>query len=579
MTRPPAPHARRPHASPTCRRACACSAAAVAGLLCGCGPRAPAPGPFAFHDVTAAVGIEFVHVNGAHGRRHLPETMGGSAAWFDLENDGDFDLYLGQSGALPGEPRAASAGAAVFANAGGTFTDVTATVLAQRDSGYGQGATAGDADGDGFTDVFVTNFGPDVLLVNRGARLVDETARSGLGDDAWSASAAFFDKDGDGDLDVYVANYVEYEPVAALELSPHGQGFVAYPHPDRFRPAADALFENDGSGHFVDVTAAAGIKDVAGKGLGVLAADLDLDGDQDLYVANDSTPNFLFRNDGGGHFVDWSLQSNAAYDGDGHTRAGMGIGLGDADGDGRFDLFVTNLDGEPNSLFLQRGSLVFVESARVCGLAVPSMPFVGFGTAFLDVDLDGDEDIFVLNGHIIDNVDTIQPGTPVTYRQRCLLFESDGHGTFTELGAELSADLATPRVGRALALCDVDDDLDLDALVAQNGDRAVLLRNDAARVGQPLRVRVVDGRAHDVRGARVEVAVGATVQRRFTGLAGSYCSGHDPRAFFGVAADPDRVDVVWPTGERATLRGVRAGTGITVRPDGSFALDAPAPAR
>lgn len=544
--------------------------------LAGCGADSAQPGPFSFVDVTADSGIAFRHANGAHGQRQLPETMGGSAGWFDLENDGDFDVFLGQSGELGDVPRGDQGRSAVFVNDGGSFRDETARVLPRADLGYGQGVAVGDVNGDGDEDLYVTNYGPNVLLANRSGTLVDVTSTSGCGDSSWSASAVFFDKEGDGDLDLYVTNYVEYDLAAALAMSPRGEGFVAYPHPDRFRAAPDVLYENDGAGNLRDVTHAAGIHDVDGKGLGVVAADLDLDGDQDLYVANDSTPNFLFRNEGNGTFRDVSGDSNAAYDVNGRTQAGMGVTVGDADGDGRFDLFVTNLDQETNTLYRQLDALVFEDATLPRGLGVVSLPYVGFGTTFVDLDLDADEDLFVANGHIIDNVETIQPGTPTTFRQRCLVFENDGRGVFTELGPRAAPALAEPRVARALALADVDGDLDLDALIAQNAGPAVLLRNDCARVHRPLRVHAVDAHGAPARGAVVEVDVDGIVQRRIVGHPGSYCAANDPRAFFAVPHDPRSVVIRWTNGRRTELTDVAAGTAIRVQHDGHCVVELPA---
>lgn len=557
----------------------------MAVFVAGCRDRSPAPpvtetvaSPFEFTDVTESAGIRFTHQNGARGLRHLPETMGGGAAWLDVEGDGDLDLFVVQSGPLPDDSDAPRADNALYLNRGdGTFQDGTAAAGAAVSTGYGQGVAAGDADGDGRPDLYVTNYGPNVLLGNRGdGGFEDRTAAAGLSEDRWGSSAAFFDLENDGDLDLYVVNYLELALTDVLTMTDGGKGYLAYPHPDRYRSAADVLYRNDGAGRYVDVTEAAGILDVDGKGLGVAPVDLDADGDLDLYVANDSTPNFLFENLGEGRFADRTLTSNAGYNADGRTEAGMGIAVGDVDGDALPDVFVTNLDGETNTLYMNRGGLVFEDETRVRGLALDSMVFVGFGTAFLDLEQDGDLDLLVGNGHIIDNVEQLYGGSGALYRQRALLFENEGNGRFTELGARLPSALGARRVIRGLALADYDDDGDLDVALIQNAAPAVLLRNDASRKGHFLSLRVVDAAGNDVLHATAAAEVGG---ERITGLSlpgASYCASHDARILIGTPATRfDRVLVRWPTGERAVLEDVPTDRFLTVRPDGTFDVRAP----
>ena len=408
-----------------------------------------------------------------------------------------------------------------------------------------------------------------MLLRNTGdGAFVDVTAEAGIDNRRWGSSAAFFDMDGDGDLDLYVVNYVRFSMDDYRETK-GGKGFPAYPHPDRFRAEADVLYRNEGDGTFTEVTDEAGIVANPGKGLVVAAVDLDGDDDLDLYIANDSTPNFVFENIGGGRFKNVTAESNAGYNSDGATEAGMGIAVGDIDGDSLPEVFVTNLDLETNTLYKNFGELFFDDETVRRGLAIASMTYVGFGTAFADLELDGDLDLLVGNGHIIDNIEALNPASKATYRQPTLLFENDGAGRFTELDGERPASLSIPRVVRALALADYDDDGDVDVALVQNHGPAALLRNDSPRSGRFLSILVVDERGHPVLGARCHYRVGDVRRLALSLPSGSYCASGDPRIHFAVGADSvDELVVRWPGGHVVELADVGVDQALVVGPDG-----------
>jgi hypothetical protein len=520
-----------------------------------------------FVDATAEAGIGFTHRSGRTGRRHLPETMGGGAAWFDADGDGDHDLFLVQSGGLADAGDAFDdATNALYRNDGGRFVALTDAAAAR--TGYGQGVAAGDADGDARVDLYVTNYGPNALLrnVTTGSAIAFEegAAAAGIDDAAWSVSASFFDGDGDGDLDLYVANYVAFALTDYRRLSRDPSGFIAYPHPDLFPAARDTLYRNDGTGRFDDVTTASGIVDVDGKGLGVATADFDLDGDADVYVANDSTPNFLFRNDGGLRFTDVTARSNSGYNKDGETEAGMGVAFGDVEGDLDVELFVTNLDQETNTLYAQVSPLVFDDVTAARGLASPSLPFVGFGTVFLDLEMDGDPDLVIANGHILDNLDGGGSGDAKA-AQRMLAHLNDGKGRFLELGDELPAALATPRAARALAFADYDSDLDVDLLVAVNEGPAVLLRNETRRSGKALVVRTVDERGRDLDCAYVRYAIGGVERVALPSRGSSYAASNDPRIWLtGEGERVERLLVRFLDGREVVREDVPLGDVLTI---------------
>ena len=439
----------------------------------------PAPTTW-FTDVTDDVGVDFVHDMGATDERHLPETMGGGGAVFDADSDGWLDLYLIQSGFLPVPPTERPADAPtnrLFTGLGdGRFTDATARSGDAADPGYGQGCAIGDVDDDGDIDVYVTNFGPDLLLANDGrARFSDVTANAGLGDPRWTAGATLFDADRDGDLDLYVTGYVEIDVTDPEWCGRTDPGWRSYCHPDRYPGLDDRFWRNDGSGRFTESSLTAGLVGTDGKGLGVVPVDMDLDGDLDLYVANDSVENKLWRNLGD-RFEDATLISGTGVNANGATEAGMGLAAGDLDGDLDLDLYVTNFDNESNTLYRNDGEW-FTDATVVSGLEGPSRLPVGFGTVAEDFDLDGDLDLAVANGHIIHNIELYHDGK--RWRQKPHLYVNGGAGKFTRETALIGDLGGASLVGRGLLSGDLDRDGDADLVLIENGGRARILRNDA----------------------------------------------------------------------------------------------------
>jgi hypothetical protein len=535
------------------------SLAAGVLVLLACGGHEPATG---YVDVTEGSGVDFRHVNGASGEMYFIETNGSGCGFFDYDNDGDLDLYFAQGGALKGyrppkELEGRPLDSRLFRNDGARdgrfhFTDVTEAAHAGV-LNYATGCCLADYDGDGWRDLFVYGFGGNVLLKNQGdGTFADVTKRSGVGDPRYAGTALFADFDRDGDLDLFVGNYVKwsYELHRTCAIPPAAK---SYCHPDVFDAEPHLLYRNNGDGTFSDVTFQVGITRRDGKALGALACDVDDDGDQDLFVANDSSPNFLYRNDGAPgelKFTDVSESSGISYDHDGRTQGSMGCDFADVDGDLSPDLAVTNLAMEATALYVNDGRGHFDDQAFPRGVGRPSLLDFGWGLRFLDFEDDGDMDLFVINGHLHAGV--AQYDASQLYEQKPKLLLNDGSGRFAVAGAEGGPFLEERLVGRGLAMADLDDDGDLDAAVATNDHAARLVE----RKGAPVRKWIgfslrYGGRNPDAIGARVELVAGGRRQRQEVRGAQSFASYQELRLLFGLdaSAQADEVRVRWPLGE------------------------------
>ncbi|MCY2960169.1 MAG: VCBS repeat-containing protein [Planctomycetota bacterium] len=459
----------------------------------GCGTAAP-PSALTFEDVTSTCGIDFVHDAGATPEKHLPETMGGGAALFDADEDGDLDAYFVQGGPLPlpgGAPDRFAYPSGVrrptnrlYANDGrGHFQDATERSGDAAVARYGMGVAVGDANGDGHEDLYLTVLGDDVLLQGDGrARFRDVTRTSGIVEPRWTTGAAFFDADDDGDLDLFVTSYVTIDLADPPWCGERKPGWRSYCHPDRFPGDEDRFWRNRGDGTFEDRTKEAGFSDPNGKGLCVLASDLDGDGRVDLYVANDSTENRLYRNLGGGRFEDATLLSGTGVDRYGRTEASMGVASGDVDGDQDLDLFVTGFDDESDTLYTNQGGMVFEDRTVQAGLELATRLPVGFGCLLEDLNLDGALDLCIANGHIIDNIALYHDGK--TYAQKALVYRGDREGRFADVSGEAGVAVARePLVGRGLLAGDLDGDGKADLLLTQCGGAPRVFRNVSANHG------------------------------------------------------------------------------------------------
>jgi hypothetical protein len=522
---------------------------------------APPPAP-RFVDVTARAGITFVHASAATPDKYMFETFGSGVAWIDFDGDGLTDLYF-----INGAPGSANA---LYRNNGdGTFTDVTqASATAASDNrAYKTGVAVGDYDNDGHPDLYITAFGPNRLLRNLGnGRFSDVTAAAGVagGANDWSTSTGFFDYDRDGDLDLYVANYVDFRIDENPWCGTRQPGYRMYCNPTIFDGVADRLFRNNGDGTFADVSKQAGIANPAGKGLGVVFCDFDRDADVDIYVANDLVRNFLYRNNGDGTFQDVAYAAGVGFDSNGKPQAGMGVDCGDVDGNGYPELFVTNFAEELNTLYENRGDGLFEDATQKAGLGSGFLP-LGFGTKLFDIDNDGDLDIHVTNGHVIDNVKLYQP--KLSYEQPDLLYENIS-GRFRDVSAESGPALRAPRVGRGLAVADFDNDGKLDVAITSVGRKAVLLRNVAPAAGHWLQIRAEGAKSNRFGlGTTVRVQTPGRLQVREINNVASYLSSNDMRLHVGLgdAATVQQLDIQWPGGARQTLTDVKANQILTVK--------------
>ena len=525
-----------------------------------------APAGVTFTDITAAAGIRFVHDNGAFGKKYLPETLGSGCLFLDADNDGWQDILLINSTHWPGRTGSSSHAQLYRNNGNGTFTDITAGSGLDV-SLFGMGGAAADYDNDGRVDVFITAIGGNRLFHNEGrGRFTDVTRRAGLVDAGFSTSALWFDYDNDGRLDLFVARYVEWSIDKDLFCTLDGKT-KSYCTPESYKGQSGSLYRNRGDGTFADVTKAAGLSDPTSKALGVAMLDVDGDGWMDLFVANDTQPNKLYRNKGNGTFADIGLSAGVAFSEAGVARAGMGVDAGDYDGSGRPSLVIGNFSNEMMALYHNEGGGLFIDDAATAGIGRPSLLTLTFACFFFDFDLDGRLDIFAANGHVADEINRVQPR--VTYAQPAHLFRNLGGGKFEAVTAAAGGALTQPIVGRGAASADIDNDGDLDLLVTANHGRARLLRNDGGNRLNALRVKLVGTASNrDGIGARVDIVLpGGSTRWQLVKTGSSYCSQSELPVTFGLG-DAQRVTEIrvrWPGGRVDTIAGAAANQAITIQ--------------
>jgi enediyne biosynthesis protein E4 len=539
--------------------------------------RNPAP-TVTFVDVAHPAGITFRHDNAASPDKYLIETMGSGCGWIDYDQNGLLDFYM-LNGAATGvyTPRQ-SLGCALYRNHGdGTFTDVTAKAGVGAEGLFGMGVAVGDYDNDGFPDLLVLGYGRCILYHNNGdGTFTDVTTRAGVQNTGlWASSAAWFDYDNDGKLDLVIANYVDWSPERNFYCGDRGPGMRSYCHPDDFHGQPPTLFHNNGDGTFTDVSKSSGVGQKGGNGLGVVTFDYDNDGWQDIFIANDHMPNFLFHNNRDGTFREVGYLAGVAVSADGQFEAGMGTDAADTTGSGRLDLIVGHLDMQLARVYQNMGDQTFDDATMRSKLSYSTYHVSTFGTRFMDYDNDGWRDLFMANGHVLDNIERYHADTK--YAEPKMMFRNTGHGLFENVSNTLGPDFQLPRVSRGAAIGDFDNDGDLDILVNNCGQAPQLLRNDGGNANHWLELFLIGTKSNrDGVGARLKVSAGDLVlhDQRKGGM--SYQSAQDPRVHFGLGrhASVDFIEILWPSGMSTKLGDLKAdqilaikeGVGIVARP-------------
>jgi len=531
-----------------------------------------------FADLTPASGVAFRHHSSPTSRKYLIESVTGGVALIDYDGDGRLDLYFVNGAALadpmkPGQPPDKSDPRywnRLYRNTGGLkFEDVTEKA-GVRGRHYGMGAATGDYDNDGDTDLYVTGFPANILYRNNGnGTFTDVTAAAGVGGGGWSTSVAFVDYDRDGDLDLFVARYVAWDFEPDIWCGARKPGYRSYCHPDQFQPITHLLYRNNGDGTFTDVSRTSGIAASPGKGLGVAINDFDRDGWPDILVANDSYPQQLFHNQRDGKFQEIGLTAGLAYDDDGSTYGGMGVDFADYDNDGWPDVFINALAQQRYALYRNsKGSFDYVSGPSQVG-AITRLRS-GWGAKFADFDNDGFRDLFVAQGHVMDNIELTQPNT--RYLEPLLLMRNIGGelaGRFADISAQSGAVFQTPLAARGAAFGDLDNDGWVDAVISSNNDPPVILRNQGAAGSHWLMVRTVGAKSNrDGIGARVRIVPeSGPDQHGFVATASSYLSANDPRVHFGLgsAVKVKRLEITWPSGAVRALEDVKVDRIVEVK--------------
>lgn len=534
--------------------------------------------PVKYVDVAGSAGISFQHDNAASPEKYLIETMGSGCGWIDYDQNGLLDFYLvnGASTRVY-SPRHALRSALYRNNGDGTFTDVTTKAGVGAEGLFGMGVAVGDYDNDGFPDLLVLGYGRCILFHNNGnGTFTDVTDRAGVGNTRkWGSSAAWFDYDNDGLLDLVIANYVDWSPERNFWCGDKGPGLRSYCHPDVYQGEPPTLYHNNGDGTFTDVSKRSGVGIKPGNGLGVVTFDYDNDGWQDIFISNDHMPNFLFHNNRDGTFREIGYTAGVAVSIDGQFEAGMGTDAADTTGNGRPDLIVTHLDQQLARLYQNLGEGYFEDATFRSKISYATFHLSGFGTRFMDYDNDGARDLFMANGHVLDNIQRYHAET--TYAEPKLMFRNGGHGIFANVSDQLGPDFLMARVSRGAAIGDFDNDGDLDILISNNGQAPQLLRNDGGNANHWFQLFLIGTRSNrDAVGARVKVTAGDLIlyDEKKGGM--SYQSAQDPRLHFGLGQHPmvEELEINWPSGAVTKLTNIKSdqilaieeGKGIVPRP-------------
>jgi hypothetical protein len=491
--------------------------------------------------------ITWRHVNGRSPEYYLPETTGAGCAFLDYDNDGWMDIYLVNSGSCDFlTPNPPLRNALYRNNRDGTFTDVTEKT-GVAGGGYGMGAAVGDYNGDGWPDLYVTQYGRSILYRNnKDGTFTDVTEKAGVAAPGWASSAVWLDYDNDGKLDLFVCRFVDFDKSKNQFCGDQRTGERFYCVPTAYQPARSWLFHNNGDGTFTDVSRESGIANVLGKAWGVVATDVDNDGWMDLFVANDTVANFLFVNQRNGKFKETAIGAGVAYSQEGRPRSGMGVDSADFDQDGWQDLFVTNVDQEMYSIYHNNHDLTFDDLAGASGLGRVTRLMSGWGLKFFDYDNDGNLDLFIANGHPDDRIE--QQSTRVTYKEPLLLFHGDGR-SLENVSASAGPAFTQTFAARGMAVGDFNNDGAMDVLIAVNNGPPLLLKNTAARENHWLGLRLVGTKANpDAIGARITWQAGDLKRSRLKVGGGSYLSSHDPREVLGIGKRPkiDNLEIQWP---------------------------------
>ena len=518
-----------------------------------------------FVDITKPAGIGFEHVSSPE-KRYIVESMSGGVALLDYDNDGFLDIYFVNSLTVDLVKTNGKTKSALYRNNGnGTFTDVT-DKAGVGDVGWGMGVAVGDYNNDGFDDIYVTCVGPNHLFKNNGnGTFSDISKTAAVSDPRWSTGASFVDYDNDGKLDLMVANYVAFD---FKNLPEFGKGrlcqYKGVPvqcGPRGLPGDGDTLYHNEGNGTFTDVTKKAGVSDPNGYyGMGVICSDFDENGLVDIFVANDSTPNFFYKNNGNGTFEEVGFLSGTAVNENGSEQGSMGVTVGDYDHDGKLDLFVTNFDDDYNTLYHNDGKLSFTDVSHAAKVAAISLPYVGWGTKFFDFDNDGWVDLFVVNGHVYPQIPT--------YKQRNFVHRNNHDGTFTEIGEQLGAPFNEKRAGRGVAFGDLDNDGDVDLVINNLDGPPTVLRNDGGNVNNSVLIKLVGVKSNRAGiGAMVKVVSGDLVQKDEVRSGDSYISQSDQRLHFGLEKRTkiDVIEVRWPSGIVDKLTGAKVNSIISIK--------------